>query len=89
MKKPWIILLALPLLLSQCNSEQKNKMELVWADEFEYSGTPDSDKWDYELGYIRNKELQKYTNAPENVSVEDGVLTITARMGQGVLQSSD
>jgi beta-glucanase (GH16 family) len=53
--------------------------KLVWSDEFEYTGAPDSVKWDFELGYIRNKELQYYTDRNENVRVEDGNLVIEAR----------
>jgi beta-glucanase (GH16 family) len=51
----------------------------VFADEFDRSGPPDPAKWDYELGYIRNKEAQFYTSRPENVRVEDGMLVIEAR----------
>lgn len=57
----------------------KNK-ELVWSEEFNYSGTPDPKKWSFEKGYIRNDELQYYTDRPENVRVEDGYLVIEARL---------
>ncbi|GAB4464462.1 MAG: hypothetical protein OHK0029_34460 [Armatimonadaceae bacterium] len=54
--------------------------KLVWSDEFNYSGLPDPKKWDYEVGLIRNKELQYYTkNRRENVRVENGNLVIEAR----------
>jgi beta-glucanase (GH16 family) len=54
--------------------------QLVWADEFDYTGVPDPAKWDYEVGYIRNNEAQYYTRArKENAWVEGGVLTITGR----------
>lgn len=54
--------------------------KLVWADEFDYTGLPDSSKWDYEVGYIRNNELQYYTRArQENARVKDGMLIIEAR----------
>jgi hypothetical protein len=33
-------------------------MGALWSDEFEYEGLPDKTKWDYEEGFIRNKELQ-------------------------------
>lgn len=63
--------------------EQKNQeagWELVWSDEFNYEGLPDSTKWGYEVGYIRNNEKQYYTKArPENARVEDGHLVIEAR----------
>lgn len=51
--------------------------ELVWSDEFDSEGLPDRTKWDYEEGFIRNKELQYYTRArKENVRAENGVLVI-------------
>jgi beta-glucanase (GH16 family) len=54
--------------------------KLVWSDEFNYNGLPDPEKWDYEVGYIRNNELQYYTQArKENARVEDGFLVIEAR----------
>lgn len=55
------------------------KYELVWADEFNYKGKPDSKKWGYETGYLRNHELQYYTGRKENVRVENGNLLIEAR----------
>ena len=54
--------------------------ELVWSDEFDKPGLPDSSRWDYETGFIRNHELQYYTAArKENARVEDGMLVIEAR----------
>lgn len=53
---------------------------LVWHDEFDGSGLVSPNNWNYEVGYVRNKELQYYTKARvENASVEDGCLVITAR----------
>ena len=37
--------------------------KLVWSDEFDDDGLPDSAKWDYEEGYVRNHEAQFYTRA--------------------------
>ena len=59
---------------------------LVWADEFDVAGAPDSSKWTFELGDGSaqgipgwgNNELQYYTDRPENVKVEGGNLVITA-----------
>lgn len=66
--------------------EQKKGMELVWADEFENTGPPDSLKWGFDLGDgcpdvcgWGNNELQYYTNRNENVRTEDGHLIIEAR----------
>lgn len=58
----------------------KEGYQLVWQDEFNYEGAPDSTKWDYELGNHQwaNKELQAYTNRKNNVFVKDGRLTIRA-----------
>ncbi len=54
-------------------------MELVWWDEFDYSGFPDKEKWNYEVGFIRNNEPQYYTERRlKNARVEDGHLVITA-----------
>jgi beta-glucanase (GH16 family) len=51
---------------------------LVWSDEFNYRGLPDSNKWTMETGYIRNKELQYYTQRRmENAGVENGTLIIS------------
>lgn len=59
-------------------------MKLVWADEFNEAGMPDTTKWGYEVGNVRNREWQYYTYArPENVQVADGMLTITARKDDG------
>lgn len=56
------------------------KWELVWSDEFDTPGLPDANKWDYEEGFIRNRELQYYTKArPENARVEKGMLIIETR----------
>lgn len=51
--------------------------QLVWADEFEKSGKPDPKNWDYEKGFLRNRETQWYQ--PDNAFVEDGKLVIEGR----------
>jgi beta-glucanase (GH16 family) len=54
--------------------------DLVWSDEFDYTGLPDSTRWGYEVGMIRNQERQYYTRArPENARVENGTLIIESR----------
>ena len=50
---------------------------LVWADEFDHDGRPDSTNWTYERGFVRNEEAQWYQ--PENAHVEKGQLVIEAR----------
>ena len=56
-------------------------LKLVWSDEFEYTGLPDTSKWSYDVGGHGwgNNESQYYTqNRPENARVENGVLVIEA-----------
>jgi beta-glucanase (GH16 family) len=66
------------LLLSEFISSQKYVQ--VWGDEFNTPGLPDSTKWGYEVGKIRNAELQYYTSKRlENARIEDSVLIIEAR----------
>ncbi|WP_255517998.1 family 16 glycosylhydrolase [Fulvivirga sp. M361] len=50
--------------------------ELVWSDEFDQPGKPDSTKWGYEIGFIRNVEDQYYTGRSENARVEAGLLIL-------------
>lgn len=50
---------------------------LVWSDEFNRDGAPDSANWTYERGFVRNRELQWYR--PDNATVSDGLLVIDAR----------
>lgn len=53
--------------------------KLVWADEFNKPGLPDTSTWSYEKGYIRNKESQYYTvGQRDNAQIKDGFLFITA-----------
>jgi beta-glucanase (GH16 family) len=57
---------------------------LVWSDEFDLAGQPDSTKWLADTGRNRdgwyNNELQYYASGRlENAAVRDGRLVITAR----------
>ena len=56
---------------------------LAWSDEFDVDGAPDPTFWSYDLGTGNNgwgnNESQFYTDRPENIIVENGVLKITAR----------
>ncbi len=52
--------------------------ELVWADEFNTDGVPDSTKWIHEHGFARNEELQWYQTSG-NTQIKDGRLVIEAR----------
>lgn len=73
MKKLMTLLAALALPLSAFSQQYK----LVWSDEFDYEGTPDETKWDFENGFERNLELQWYQK--ENARCENGLLVIEAR----------
>ena len=65
-------------LISSIISAQKYVQ--VWGDEFNTPGLPDSTKWGYEVGKIRNAELQYYTSKRmENARIADSVLIIEAR----------
>ncbi|MDA3823429.1 MAG: glycoside hydrolase family 16 protein [Bacteroidales bacterium] len=81
MIKKSVLFAILAVFMLQCGNQKDNvKMELIWADEFNESGAPDEALWSYELGYIRNKEEQKYTDSPENIRIEDGMCVITCRL---------
>jgi beta-glucanase (GH16 family) len=60
--------------------------ELVMADEFDVEGAPNPDIWGYNIGTGENgwgnNELQYYTDRTDNVSVQNGVLIITAKEEQ-------
>ncbi len=77
MKTPgWMI----GMLLLAATALRAGEWELAWADEFNYQGLPDKTKWDYEEGFVRNRESQYYTRARlENARVENGMLVIECR----------
>jgi len=56
-------------------------MALVWSDEFDTPGAPNSNKWGYDLGASGwgNNELQYYTDRRDNSYVTDGTLKIVAK----------
>ena len=70
------------ILISLYSCAQEKKWKLVWSDEFNHTGFPDSTKWTAETGGHGwgNNELQYYTaGRKENARVENGLLTIEAR----------
>lgn len=79
------------LLTASCDTDETQRVatlnNLILEDEFLVDGAPDPEIWDYDLGDGTeagipgwgNNELQYYTDRPENVRVEDGMLVITAR----------
>ncbi len=55
-------------------------MKLVWNDEFNGTGKPDTASWSFEKGFVRNQELQWYKQ--ENADCANGVLLIEGRREQ-------
>jgi beta-glucanase (GH16 family) len=54
---------------------------LVWSDEFDSGSTPvapDAAHWGHEIGYVRNREWQYYTDDIRNAYCQDGFLHIEA-----------
>lgn len=90
--KHLVLILALFLSLASCSNKNNYQTietptgtwELVWDEEFDYEGLPDTAKWSYDqrgnsFGW-GNNEAQFYTNADSaNAWVSGGILTITAR----------
>lgn len=68
------------LLIPAGLSAQKD-WKLVWSDEFNKEGLPDTAVWSYENGYARNEEAQWYQ--PDNAYCCDGLLVIEARKETG------
>ncbi len=76
------------LMLAQCALAQHG--QLVWNDEFDTDGKPDTEKWSFDLGDgcpnlcgWGNNELQTYTNKKSNVRQQDGKLIIEAHPQKG------
>lgn len=68
--------------VEQSANQKDARWQLVWADEFNYTGLPDPLKWSYDTGDHGwgNKELQFYTSKrKENARIENGSLVIEAR----------
>lgn len=55
-------------------------MTLVWNEEFNLNGKPDSSIWRNERGFVRNQELQWYQS--DNANCINGVLLIEGRRQQ-------
>jgi beta-glucanase (GH16 family) len=77
-----LLTVCLLLAASSYSSMAQKKWKLVWSDEFNYTGMPDSSKWNYDTGGHGwgNNELQFYTaRRLQNARVEKGRLIIEAR----------
>ncbi len=70
-----IVIISLVIVISA--TSQSVEYTLVWSDEFEQDGRPDTSNWVYEYGFVRNEEAQWYQE--ENAWCEDGLLIIEAR----------
>lgn len=78
--------LLITIFLFQVSCAKSQSKKLVWADEFNNNGLPDSAKWGYDLGDgcpdvcgWGNKELQYYTASRlENARAQNGYLIIEA-----------
>jgi len=81
-----LIFLVLPILFYSCKNKQKKQAkQLVWEENFDYTGLPDTTKWSYDTAGNAwgwgNNEAQYYTYADSaNCYVKDGLLHITAKM---------
>src|SRR5437868_3377614 len=58
-------------------AQKEKKFTLVWSDEFNRKGRPDTANWNYENGFVRNEEYQWYQT--ENAYCNNGTLIIEAR----------
>lgn len=67
--------------------DEPDSSKLIWSDEFDIDGAPDPTKWTYDIGDgcsqglcgWGNSEFQYYTDSPDNVIVENGLLRISAK----------
>ncbi|MBS1509533.1 MAG: glycoside hydrolase family 16 protein [Bacteroidetes bacterium] len=96
MKPQWIFTGAVTALLFLCSSTkqlpaaakavkkitQHHTRKLVWSDEFNAPGKPDTTKWGYNIGTGENgwgnHEAEYYTSRKKNAVIKNGVLKITA-----------
>lgn len=88
-RRSGLLIVGLALIIS-CNPDDKQEVvtlkNLVWEDNFNVDGAPDPAVWGYDIGNGAaqgipgwgNNEQQFYTDRPENVVVENGMLKITA-----------
>ena len=67
--------------------DEPDAANLIWNDEFDVDGAPDSTKWGYDLGDgcsagicgWGNNEEQVYTSDTNNAIVSGGILRISAK----------
>ncbi|MFL1010552.1 glycoside hydrolase family 16 protein [Flavisericum labens] len=85
-----LLLSLLSVLFFNCETDETQTVttlnSLVMSDEFDTDGPPNTAMWNYDMGNGAeqgipgwgNNELQYYTDRPENIKVENGMLHITA-----------
>lgn len=72
--------LTLALLFLSLLSAHAQNYEMVWSEEFNYTGTVNAADWNFEHGFVRNHEDQWYQE--DNAYVRDGCLVIVGRHEQ-------
>lgn len=80
-------LITLCFVVISCSSDETQTVttldQLVMQDEFDIDGALNSELWTYNIGTGNdgwgNNELQYYTDRPENIVAENGMLKITAK----------
>lgn len=85
-----VLSVALLVLFGGCSTDETQTVarftELVMADEFDVEGAPNPNIWGYNIGTGQNgwgnNELQYYTDRADNVTVQNGILVITAKKEQ-------
>ena len=66
-----------PKAARQTAQAESGGYRLVWADEFNTDGAPDTASWNFEQGFVRNQELQWYQTG--NAFCKNGLLIIEGR----------
>ena len=82
------LLFASILMVTNCSTDETQTVatftNLVLADEFDVEGAPNAEIWNFDIGTgpnsdgWGNNELQYYTSRSENVTVQNGLLVISA-----------
>ena len=80
----WLLVMLLLFSSCCCFAQEKSSpadtsggYRLVWADEFNREGAPDTSNWRFEKGFVRNQEFQWYQR--ENAYCSNGLLVIEGR----------
>ncbi len=84
-----VLVFCILLLVFSCETDETQTVarftNLVLSEEFDTDGAPNNAIWGYDIGRgpngqgWGNQELQYYTDRSDNVTVQNGVLLITAR----------